>query len=147
MKKRGEQESNATISCPDCAESFPRSGIWRDGKIAHCKGDSASFGAKLRGEDHHAARLHPRCWACGASLGCERCSGKRVELICVEHSDGRPPIKLHQGLGAVWATWEALCEHGLLTGQKLEDYPAEWHRKYREDAPAALLPPEARADG
>jgi len=132
VKKRGESQADAAISCGKCGESFPREGAYKRGAIAHCDGLSWAFGARLRDEAHHAAQLHPRCWACGAGLGCPRCSGVAAELLC--HN-----VKMHSGLGAVWATKAALIEHGLVQGQKIEDYPVDWRPAYVRSASAAAL--------
>jgi hypothetical protein len=117
MKKRGEVIQIANVTCSECGTSFPRQGEFRHGLIAHCGTRSWAFGAVLL-EPHHMRRKHPRCWCCGAELGCERCSGIERELLCTR-SD-------HDKRGAVWATKAAFQQRGPFKGQTLADYPVEW---------------------
>jgi hypothetical protein len=78
--------------------------------VLMCEGRSKAFGAKWKGEAHEAYKPHPFCKNCGCDLGCERCSGLRDELLCLNCS---PPN---------WGSPQALAKHGrLLTGQDKRD--------------------------
>lgn len=131
MKKRGENSISNVVTCAKCGEGFEREGAWQRGEVVHCEGKSWAFDSRMRDEAHHAPWAHPRCWACGAALGCPRCSGKGEELLCLN-------IAMHQGLGAVWATRAALVEHGVFHGQRIEDYPADWRPTYVRSISAAV---------
>lgn len=131
MKKRGENSISNVVTCGKCGEGFEREGAWKRGEVVHCEGKSWAFDSRMRDEAHHAPTAHPRCWACGAGLGCMRCSGRATELLCVN-------TPMHGKLGAVWATKAALLEHGLLRDQRIEDYPADWRPAYVRSASAAV---------
>jgi hypothetical protein len=70
--------------------------------VLMCEGRSHAFGAKWRGEAHEAYRPHPFCKNCGCDLGCQRCSGRTDELLCLNCS---PPD---------WGSVAALEKHGRL---------------------------------
>lgn len=101
-----------------------------------CPGRSDSWGAKFWNEPHEAHHRYSPCWACGADLGCARCSGPRDELLCMKESGRRGNTFYGHGKirGPVWATVEAFVKHGLFLGQKLNDYPPEWQFEYRKTA-------------
>lgn len=98
-----------------------------------CRMGSNAWGAH-HFEDHYARELYPHCWACNAPLGCLTCSGIRRELLCTHTGQGRPEtwhkVSTERALGPVWATKEALHEHGPIGkfGQTWEDYPEAWRR-------------------
>ena len=52
-----------------------------------CEGKSKAFGAHYRGEPHPAFKPNPPCMHCGADLGCQKCSGIKRELVCMECRD------------------------------------------------------------
>jgi hypothetical protein len=132
-QEKGESLSGR-FTCATCGEDPSvlkpgehSPGIWRGGvSVFHCADVSAAAGNRCAGESHHFTSLHPDCWKCGAKLGCMLCSGVASELLCTNR---------HDGAGAAWATLSALLEHGPLAGQALEQYPADWQRKYRETYP------------
>jgi hypothetical protein len=108
-----------------------------------CPGHSWSWMAKYKNEPHSATNRFGRfarfasCWACGADLGCERCSGEPAELLCMKDS-GRQAGGTFFGHGRihgpVWATVTAFVKHGLFAGQKLEDYPVEYQMAHERTA-------------
>lgn len=125
------QGNQNEIACQTCGDKVLREGIYRKGNVVHCEGLSWAFGVRVtRGEHHHAARLHPQCWRCRSDLGCERCSGGFADLLCSN-------TKYHGKLGHVWATREALIEHGVLRNQTIDDYPPEWKPAYMQTMEAA----------
>ena len=79
--------------------------------IYHCEGQSKC------GPHHHHAPTWGTCWKCRKPLGCARCAGHTIEEAFCRRC-------------RTWGTKAAFVAQGLLVGETLELYPAEWHRDY-----------------
>lgn len=147
MAKLGSKNAVATpgrFNCAQCSEDVSilkpgetNPGIWRKtAEVYHCDGKSSAFGAIYRGENHHYTSRYSPCWKCKADLGCRRCSGVVSEVLCMNGSGKKREGGFygHDGMGPVWGTVEALCEHGLMVDQSIEQYPAYWADEYRRTA-------------
>jgi hypothetical protein len=80
--------------------------------VYHCEGQS-----KAGQSHHHDAPTWGDCWKCGKPLGCARCAGHTIEEAFCRRCE-------------TWGTRAAFVAQGLLVGETLELYPAEWHRDY-----------------
>lgn len=85
---------------------------------------------QVRGESAELASV--QCWKCGKMHSRNKATTLR-DMLCEDTGLGQSS-KWHKGIGPVWITLEALCEHGLLLdfGQTPETYPAAWHKPYRD---------------
>jgi hypothetical protein len=148
MRKSKREQPTSAFICGTCGADMLETtdgrrgqpGIWKLGaKVCHCPGHSRGWMARFWGEAHHHTSLHSNCWSCGGNLGCPLCSGIRRELMCAGEVGQRE--RAHGGLGPVWATQEALLEHGPLKRQLPEHYPPEWAAAYnRTRTPANTMP-------
>jgi hypothetical protein len=99
--------------CGICGLNMTQAHGWPAGTaVYHCEGQS-----KAGQPHHHHAPTWGKCWQCDKPLGCARCAARtREEAICWRCQ--------------MWGTREAFAVQGLLGGQLIEDYPAEWHDDY-----------------
>jgi hypothetical protein len=80
--------------------------------VYHC--DSRS---KHGRSHHHNKATWGDCWKCKRPLGCGKCAARTLEEAFCMHC-------------GVWGSREALLEQGLIVGQTIDQYPAQWREDY-----------------
>jgi hypothetical protein len=110
--ENGNGTASAAI-CGACGVNLTREQGWPAASaVFHCQGQSKA------GQAHHDRKsTFGNCWKCKGPLGCTRCAGSSIEEALCRRC-------------GVWGTKAALVYQGLLGGQRIEDYPAEWHDEY-----------------
>jgi len=99
--------------CGVCGLNLTQTHEWSPTKeVYHCEGQS-----KAAQPHHHNAPTWGKCWKCGKPLGCARCAGHTVEEAFCRRC-------------GTWGTKEAFVVQGLLGGETVEQYPAEWAHDY-----------------
>jgi len=81
-------------------------------------------------------RVYAPCWKCHREMGCHACAGIVRDLLCEDGRKFHQEKLMHGGIGPVWTSVNALCEHGVMKqfGQTIEDYPSPWQEAYRRSA-------------